>query len=197
MGFLSVLSYAQQLIASRVQPGDTVVDATVGTGADTLFLAKAAGKRGLVYGFDIQQEALVLARHRLATLEASGGLAEVSLLLHSHAEMKQSIPEQHHGSVAAIMFNLGYLPTEAADPAIITKTKSTIAALESAVYLLRPRGIITIVLYPGHPGGAEEAQAVSEWASSLPVSSGQSVVYRQLQRAASPYVIAFEKSKFI
>lgn len=192
MGFLSVLSYAHQLVAARVQPGDTTIDATVGTGADTLFLAKAAGRRGRVYGFDIQQEALQLARRRLDEDE-SPSLAEVSLLLQGHEQMRKAVPDKLHGKVAAVMFNLGYLPSEGADPSVITHTDSTLAALDTALYLLRPRGILTAVLYPGHAGGGEEAEAVLKWASALPVSSGQSIIYRQLQRAASPYVVAVDK----
>lgn len=192
MGFLSVLSYAHQLVAARVQPGDTAIDATVGTGADTLFLAKAAGKRGRVYGFDIQQEALHCARRRLEE-NASPSLAEVSLLLQGHEQMREAVPDMLHGKVAAVMFNLGYLPSEGADPTVITHTDSTLVALDAALQLLRPRGILTAVLYPGHTGGSEEAEAVLQWASALPVSSGQSIIYRQLQRAASPYVVAVEK----
>ncbi|AET59829.1 SAM-dependent methyltransferase [Paenibacillus terrae HPL-003] len=192
MGFLSVLSYAHQLVAARVQPGDTAIDATVGTGADTLFLAKAAGRRGRVYGFDIQQEALQLARRRLDEDE-SPSLAEVSLLLQGHEQMREAVPDKLHGKVAAVMFNLGYLPSEGADPSVITHTDSTLAALDAALYLLRPRGILTAVLYPGHAGGGEEAKAVLQWASTVPISSGQSIIYRQLQRAASPYVVAVEK----
>ncbi|QYK66317.1 class I SAM-dependent methyltransferase [Paenibacillus sp. S02] len=192
MGFLSVLSYAHQLVAARVQPGDTAIDATVGTGTDTLFLAKATGKRGRVYGFDIQQEALHCARRRLEE-NASPSLAEVSLLLQGHEQMREAVPDMLHGKVAAVMFNLGYLPSEGADPTVITHTDSTLVALDAALQLLRPRGILTAVLYPGHAGGSEEAEAVLQWASALPVSSGQSIIYRQLQRAASPYVVAVEK----
>ncbi|KAF6619321.1 SAM-dependent methyltransferase [Paenibacillus jamilae] len=192
MGFLSVLSYAHQLVAARVQPGDTAIDATVGTGADTLFLAKAAGKRGRVYGFDIQQAALDYARRRLEE-DSSSSLAEVSLLLQGHEQMREAVPDLLHGKVAAVMFNLGYLPSEGADLTVITHTDSTLVALEAALHLLRPRGILTAVLYPGHAGGREEAEAVLQWASALPVSSGQSIIYRQLQLDASPYVVAVEK----
>ncbi|WP_152381005.1 tRNA (mnm(5)s(2)U34)-methyltransferase [Paenibacillus brasilensis] len=192
MGFLSVLSYAHQLVAARVQPGDAAIDATVGTGADTLFLAKAAGKRGRVYGFDIQQEALQLARRRLGE-NVSSSIAEVSLLLQGHEQMRKAIPNELHGKVAAVMFNLGYLPSEGADSSVITHTDTTLAALEAALQLLRPRGILTSVLYPGHAGGNEEAEAVLQWASALPVSIGQSIIYRQLQRDTSPYLVAIEK----
>ncbi|AIQ45558.1 SAM-dependent methyltransferase [Paenibacillus sp. FSL R7-0273] len=197
MGFLSVLSFAHKLTAERLASGGLAVDATVGTGADTLFLAKCAGARGGVYGFDIQPAALTLAeeRLRLAREEAPAALAPVTLLARSHAAMVEAVPPQWHGRVSAVMFNLGYLPSGDADKTIITETGSTLAALAAALTLLRPGGIITAVLYPGHDGGDREAAAVEAWAAGLPQQLAQSIIYRQLQRAAAPYVIAVEKKK--
>lgn len=192
MGFLSVLSYAHKLVADRLQPGDVAIDATAGTGADTLFLAKACGRRGQVWAFDIQAEALRLTLERLDR-ESGNELAQVSLLQQSHAEMKEQLPSSIHGQIGAVMFNLGYLPVEEADQSLITLPESTIIALETAVSLLRPRGIATIVLYPGHPGGDQEAESVHTWAANLPSSIGQTILYRQIQRPHAPYLIAIEK----
>ncbi|MEK3707209.1 class I SAM-dependent methyltransferase [Paenibacillus sp. FSL R7-0198] len=193
MGFLSVLSCAHQWIASRLQPGDLAIDATVGTGADTLFLAQQVGRRGQVIGFDIQSEALTLAQARIRKQNDEAKLGSISMLQLSHARMAEAVPESWPGAVGAVMFNLGYLPSESADSSIITETDSTIAALEAALALLRPRGIITVVLYPGHNGGAQEAAAVLEWSSALPVEQAQVVMYRQLQRETSPFLIGIEK----
>ena len=193
MGFLSVLSCAHHWISSRLQPGELAIDATVGTGADTLFLAQQVGKRDQVIGFDIQSEALTLAQARIRKHSEGNKLGSISLLELSHARMAEAVPDAWVGKVGAIMFNLGYLPAEGADTSIITETMSTIAALEAALTLLRPRGIITIVLYPGHDGGAQEAGAVSRWASTLPVEQAQVVIYRQMQRETSPYLIGIEK----
>ncbi|MDQ0195095.1 class I SAM-dependent methyltransferase [Paenibacillus wynnii] len=197
MGFMSVLSFAHKLITERLAPGDRAIDATVGTGADTLFLAKALGPRGEVYGFDIQSAALDLARDRLqqAVVESSGGIAPVTLLLESHAAMAESVPPTWRGTVGAVMFNLGYLPSGEADKSIITQTDSSIAALEASLQLLRPGGIVTAVLYPGHEGGDLEAAAVESWAAEVPTYVAQSIIYCQLQRSSSPYVIALEKKK--
>jgi len=196
MGFMSVLSFAHKLIMERLAPGDRAIDATVGTGADTLFLARTVGPRGGVYGFDIQSAALTLAEERLQTAVNSGEvLPPVSLLLESHAAMAEAIPSDWHGTVGAVMFNLGYLPSPSADKAIITMTDSSIAALEAALRLLRPGGIITAVLYPGHEGGDQESAAILAWASEVSTQVAQSIVYRQLQRSTSPYVIALEKKK--
>ncbi|AIQ56835.1 tRNA (mnm(5)s(2)U34)-methyltransferase [Paenibacillus borealis] len=197
MGFMSVLSFAHKLTAERLAPGGRAIDATVGAGSDTLFLAKAAGPRGGVYGFDIQHAALALAgeRLRLAREEAPAALSPVTLLQRSHAAMAEAVPPEWSGTVSAVMFNLGYLPAGDADKTIITEPESTLAALEAALQLLRPGGIITAVLYPGHEGGGREAAAVEAWAAGLAQPDAQSIVYRQLQRDSAPYVVAVEKKK--
>ncbi|NGZ75935.1 class I SAM-dependent methyltransferase [Saccharibacillus alkalitolerans] len=193
MGFVSVLNFAQQLIQKRLQPGESAIDATVGTGADTLFLARTAGARGRVYGFDIQQEALDQARARLER-EREGGakLAAPELLLRSHAEMAEALPPELRGRVGAVMFNLGYLPG-AEDLSVMTAPASTLPALEAALSMLRPKGILTAVLYPGHAGGGAEALAVERWAGELPGAAARVILYRQPQRPEAPYLIAIEK----
>lgn len=192
MGFMSVLSFAHKLIMERVAhvSGAVVVDATAGTGADTLMLARAVGIKGKVFSFDIQQEALDHTAERLRK-HKDEALAQVIPVLSSHDLMKQHIPQELHGKLRAVMFNLGYLPT--GDHSIITQPSSTLPALDVSLSLLAPHGILTIMLYPGHEGGAAEAEMVQQWASSLPVSLAQCIVYRQLQREDAPYLIAVEK----
>lgn len=191
MGFLSVLSMAHKLVAERVTAGDTVIDATCGNGVDTQFLAELVGPRGTVYGFDVQEQALLRTRERLHPLEAAGRLPRLHLLLDSHASMKEHITEAEHGDIAAVMFNLGYLP--GADPHIITQAESSLTALQAAVSALRPGGILTAVLYPGHEGGGAEASAVEAWAAALAPSEGQALLYRMAQKPTAPYLIAVEK----
>ena len=41
-----------------IKNGAFVVDATCGNGGDTVFLASLVGENGLVFGFDIQKEAI-------------------------------------------------------------------------------------------------------------------------------------------
>ncbi|WP_411345686.1 class I SAM-dependent methyltransferase [Paenibacillus sp. WLX1005] len=192
MGFVSVLSFAHKLILERLEhvSSAAVVDATAGTGADTLMLARAVGAKGKVFSFDIQQEALDRTMERLDKY-SDEALAQVIPVLSSHDLMQQHIPQELHGKLRAIMFNLGYLPT--GDHSIITLPSSTLPALDVSLSLLAPRGILTIMLYPGHDGGAVEAEMVQQWASSLPVSLAQCIIYRQLQRQDAPYLIAIEK----
>lgn len=194
MGFLSVLSFAHKLAEGRLQSGGFAIDATAGTGADTLYLAKLAGPRGRVFAFDIQKEALELTHNRLSK-EPTERLAEVSLYQDSHSNMKDRIPAEYHGKISVIMFNLGYLPSDQADKHIITLTDSTLSALEASLDLLAPGGVVTIVLYPGHDGGGQEAAAVEAWASALPKRTAQAIVYRGIQRPNAPYLIALERKK--
>lgn len=152
---MSLLKLAHQTIQQTIQTGDTVIDATVGNGHDTLFLAEQVGRTGRVYGFDIQQTALDSAAQRLNNLE------QVKLILASHSDMKQHIPLEQHGKIKAVMFNLGYLPKS--DKSIITQSENTISALNAACELLALNGVITVLAYTGHQGGAEEADCVEHW----------------------------------
>ena len=65
----------------------------------------------------------------------------------------------------------------------------------TALELLRPGGLLLLVLYPGHEGGAEEAQALRDLASGLPPRQWQVTEYRTLNaRQAPPSVLAVEKA---
>ncbi|MCD9024119.1 tRNA (mnm(5)s(2)U34)-methyltransferase [Cohnella silvisoli] len=191
MGFLFVVSQAQKWVAEKVRPGDIVIDATAGNGSDTLFLARTAGTGGTVYAFDIQSEALEQTRNRLESEADGESLAPVTLVHDGHEVMKDRIASAHHGKIAAIMFNLGFLP--GGSQAVITQTPTTLAALDAALPLLRSGGILTVVVYPGHEGGQAEADAVLAWASEIEPSLAQTVVYRFPQKAAAPYLIALNK----
>ncbi|MFD2327886.1 class I SAM-dependent methyltransferase [Cohnella sp. GCM10020058] len=203
MGFLSVLTMAQRLVSERIAPDATVVDATAGGGVDTLFLARAVGPRGRVYAFDVQEEALARTKKRLLEAAASTGaggdrtLGEVVLMQAGHEEMAGRLPAEVHGRVGAVMFNLGYLPggpapADGAGP-VITKPDTTLAALDAALRLLTPGGIATIVVYPGHEGGQDEASAVGDWIAGLSDEAVQALLYRFPKRTGSPYLYALEK----
>ncbi len=148
------------LLRRSLQAGDWVVDATVGNGHDTLFLAQIVGPKGCVFGFDVQEEALRTAKKRLH------GLAQVTLFHNGHEHLSDRLPKSASDQLAAVMFNLGYLP--GGDKAIVTRTETTLSAVEQALSKLKDRGLVTLVLYPGHPGGADEAEAVRSFAANLP-----------------------------
>lgn len=60
-----VLPFARSLLQTAVKEGDYAVDATLGNGHDTCFLAEIVGDSGKVFGFDIQKEAIESSTTRL------------------------------------------------------------------------------------------------------------------------------------
>lgn len=177
---------AKKLVAEKLTLGQVAVDATAGNGHDTLFLAQLVGPQGHVYAFDVQQQAIDNCRERL---RAEGALQQVTLVLDSHANLAQYVPEP----IDVAMFNLGYLP--GADHLLITQPSSTLQALQAALELLAPGGLISLVLYPGHSGGDVEAGLVDAWAKDL--SSKDYTVIRQQfwnRKASAPYLIMIEKA---
>jgi hypothetical protein len=168
-----------------VRAGDVVVDATCGNGFDTLFLARLVGERGRVWAFDVQPEAIRSTEERL--LDA-GCLSWVKLVTAGHELLADHVREK----VRAAVFNLGFLP--GGTGGAVTGGETTRAALEQAAGLLLPGGIITVALYTGHPGGAEEAAMVERWAVNLPSRGFNSWQSRQLNRSQlAPSVIVVEK----
>jgi predicted methyltransferase len=190
---MSVLSFAQKLVADRVRAGDTVIDATVGNGVDTLFLANLVGDRGLVYGFDIQEDAIAKTAARLQEHGTYHVNRIVQLIHDGHEKMLNYVEQSQRGSVAAAMFNLGYLPGSD-HMHIITKAETTLVALHSALSLLRAGGVVTLVLYPGHDGGSDEALQVERSVSELSSQEFDVLCYRMLnRRGRPPYLLAIEK----
>ncbi len=149
-------AHVHDLVQNVLQPGDFAIDATMGNGHDTLFLAQQIGVLGKVYAFDIQPLAIQQTRE----LVNAAAIENVVLVEASHAKMQHFIPHELHGKIAAVMFNLGYLP--GGDKSIITQIDSTIVAIRTAVQLLKTGGIMTVLAYVGHPGGRAEAEAVRD-----------------------------------
>jgi len=162
MSSLSLVNQAHVALSIILNAGDIAIDATVGNGHDTLFLAEQVGAEGSVYGFDIQEAALDTAYRRL---QEAGLAGRVSLYHAGHEVMAVVLPVSVGGRVKAVMFNLGYLP--GGDKGRITGIATTVAALEQARSLLASGGAISVLAYTGHPGGREEADAVKGWAATL------------------------------
>ena len=176
---------AHYLIRPSIKPGDWTVDATAGNGHDTLFLAQCVGPSGRVFGFDIQETALA------ATTEHVRGHPQVTLLHDGHEHMNNYLPDEMRGKLAAVMFNLGYLP--GAEKHVTTRTETTLAALAQAIENIRVSGVVSIVVYPGHTGGAEEACAVEEYAASLPPAFAAGYHSRLNAPQSAPRLLLIER----
>ncbi|SMG63823.1 rRNA methylase [methanotrophic bacterial endosymbiont of Bathymodiolus sp.] len=182
----SLVTEAQKTILPYLSDQSISIDATMGNGHDTLFLAKHSLK---VYAFDIQENAINATRTRL---EKNNCIANVSLILAGHETMSQHInPEE---KADAILFNLGYLPH--ADTSIITQEKNTITALNYAINLLGAKGILSILAYPGHTGGSNEMQAVIHWYERLNSSDfAITIIHSMHEKTNSPRLFTLQKSQ--
>ncbi|MCR4885702.1 MAG: class I SAM-dependent methyltransferase [Clostridiales bacterium] len=150
---------AAEALERAVAPGDTVIDATMGNGHDTLFLCRLVGEAGRVYAFDVQSQAVENTRARLTE---NGMLDRAHLFCLGHEHMVEKAP----GPVAAAVFNLGWLP--GGDHGVTTRWETTKAAVESALALLRPLGVLVVCAYPGHPEGDRERKNLTALLSALP-----------------------------
>ncbi len=189
MNLSRILPFTKELLEKVVEPGGVVVDTTVGNGHDTVFLAELVGEEGQVYGFDIQKQAVENTLERLK----DNGLAErAQIMLKSHAEVKEVLPAEYHGKVEAAIFNLGYLP--GSDKEIITKPDSTLQAIEALLEILKPGGLIILVVYYGHEGGIEEKERLMQYLTELDQKRAHVLQYQFLnQKNNPPFLVAVEK----
>ncbi|MDO5298844.1 MAG: class I SAM-dependent methyltransferase [Clostridia bacterium] len=186
-----VLRNARHLAADYMRrvilPGDTVVDATMGNGKDTLFLAELVGESGHVYAFDVQAEAVERTGVRLTQ---AGMRGRTTLLLAGHETMAQHVGTPPR----AVMFNLGWLP--GAQHGVTTKTDTTLAAVDAAVRMVVPGGVVTVCIYPGHEEGNRELGALLAWAQALPVREFNVLHHRFLNAAAhTPQLLLIQKNE--
>ena len=182
-----ITDLARERVEEVLGNGDLAVDATAGKGQDTLFLARAVGPQGRVIAFDIQRQALEITG---ALLQENNLAHRVRLLCKGHETMAAHV----EGPAAAVMFNLGYLP--GGERSIVTRPHTTRLALAAALELLRPGGVVTLVLYSGHPQGAEEKKAVLNYCRNLEGARYGVLHCRVLnRRLAPPELLAVTKLK--
>ena len=143
------------ILRNHLHEGDQAIDATAGNGYDTLFLAEQVGTSGEVIAIDIQDRAITSTREKL---ESAGLIDRVRLVNDDHAAALGKLIEAKRGKIAAITFNLGYLP--GSDKSIQTQVESTEEALAGSVQLLTPGGYLCVTAYRGHSGGTAEAETV-------------------------------------
>lgn len=172
---------AHRCVASVLAPGDRAVDATAGNGHDTAFLAGRVGPTGRVLALDVQAPAVAATRTRL---EGEGLAERVALLQGGHEHLARLAPADWTGTVRGILFNLGYLP--GSDKALVTRPATTRRALEAALALLAPGGRLAAVAYPGHPGGAEEAAEVADWAEAKALAGFRCLADGRKRHGRSP-----------
>ncbi len=172
-GFNKTIFNRLDLIMEKaLKEKDIVIDATIGNGNDTLKLAKIVNK-GFVYGFDIQEEALINTEKLLT----SNNINNYKLFNISHEFIYETL--QHlKAKVSMVIFNLGYLPN--GDKTIMTNKITTIKAIEGSLKLLNKKGTILLIVYP-HKEGKEEAKEI--------IKKYKCNIYKNTDNTEAPYLI--------
>ena len=172
---------SHDFLAQVLDDESVAVDATMGNGNDTAFLAGLAKK---VYAFDVQEQALEKTRQRLSDLE----IENAELILDGHENLDRYVTEP----IRAAIFNLGYLPS--ADKSVITLPATTIEAMEKICARLEKGGRMAIMIYYGHEGGDIERDAVLDFVSQLPQKDYTATIYRTLNQVNQPpFLVMIEK----
>ncbi|WP_456266561.1 MULTISPECIES: class I SAM-dependent methyltransferase [unclassified Bacillus (in: firmicutes)] len=182
-----MLPFSKELLELACQKGDIVIDATMGNGHDTLYLADLVGTDGQVFAFDVQEEALQQTSKRLG-----GQYSYVHLIHDGHEKLADHLPKYAYGQIAGAVFNLGYLP--GGDKAVTTQAHTTIEAIKQLLEWLKPGGLIVLVIYHGHPEGKREKEVLLDYCRSLPHEEVQVLSYQYMNiQNDPPFVVAIEK----
>ncbi len=154
------------------------LDGTCGKGNDTKFLSSL----GYVYSFDIQINAIKVAKELKLT--------NVSYIMDCHSKIGNYINENIDGAI----FNLGYLP--GGDKKITTKKETTLLAIKCVLELLKVRGLLCVIIYPGHENGKEEEIVLLNYLKELNQKEFNIVIINFINRINnSPYPIIIERLK--
>lgn len=178
-----ITDITHDILINYIQKESIVADFTMGQGYDTCFLAKHVKK---VYAFDIQEEALVCTREKLKE-----NASKVQLILDGHEHLDNYIKEK----IDAGIFNFGYFPL--ANHQITTLLETSKIAVEKALHQLNKKGVLLLVLYPGHEEGREESIYFEEYCKELPSKYYATMKLQLVNKKDAPYIIVIEKLKSI
>lgn len=182
---VDLLELQKQFVLAHLKKGDTAVDFTMGNGGDTIFLSHAVGEQGKVYAFDLQAEALVSTKNNLVAADAP---ENYTLICASHHRVREFISEPFQAG----MFNLGYLPG-GPQKGVTTKRETTLPAVEAALELLAPGGVLLVAVYPGHKEGEAEGEALEAYFATLNRYAYCASKFRILNSPTAPYFFVIEK----
>jgi ribosomal protein L11 methylase PrmA len=167
-----------------LKAGDTVIDATVGNGRDTLAIAKMLQGQGTIIGYDIQPQALENAKNLFEKELNQEHLRCITLKKQSHETFDEA-------NVKLIVYNLGYLP--GGDKNLTTKVESTLTSLKNACLAINQSGMISVTCYPGHEEGEKEERAVLEWTKTLCPKSWCITVFSWANRQKAPSLVLIRR----
>ena len=183
MPLLQSVELAHIMLQEHLNSVSYVIDATCGNGHDSAFIASLLDRNGKLFCFDIQEQAIRNTQQQL-----ENATCKTYLYQQSHAELLTTLPT-YYKQIDAIIFNLGFLPQ--ADQTITTQVDSTLDAIQQAEKLLRRKGLLLIVSYPGHHEGKEEDEALQQYLNNT--TAYYIVKYQNLQNNKAPILYALQK----
>lgn len=148
----TIIKLAHMLISDSIDENSVVIDATLGNGHDTNFIAPLVKK---VYGFDVLEQAITNSKERNEMYN------NIEYILDSHANFDKYINDQ----VDLIIYNLGYLP--GFDKDYTTTSESTMTSIKKGLDLLKKGSSMIITIYIGHDNGKVESSDIESYVKDL------------------------------
>lgn len=148
----TMVELSHQILLSQINKSSILVDATLGNGYDSLFLAPLVKE---IHAFDIQKEAIDASKVLLKDY------SNIKYYLKSHVYITDMIPDYN-----GVLFNLGYLPKS--DKKIKTHYETTLLAIDKLNQ--NQKGFILVVAYPGHDEGLMEYVALQSYLDKKEIS---------------------------
>lgn len=175
VGDISEISH--YIIDEFLEHKKIAVDATLGNGHDTDFLAENFEK---VYAFDIQK--CVCDNYK------KKNISNVQIINDSHDKLLEYIKE----NVDCIIYNLGFLP--GGDKHITTMHESSLESIKEGLALLSSGGFMSIAIYRGHDEGKLEEGSILDYVKSLDKSKYGVMYHSFFNRSSdSPVLVIIEK----
>lgn len=154
----AITTIAHWYLRNLLPKNARVVDATCGNGHDSALLAELIIPDGFMLAIDIQPEAIRATSERLSTLGVPRNCWACTLA--DHRDLPSILPAPLHSGLDAVVFNLGYLPRGSKT---VTTARSSLAAIQQTLPLLKANGFLAITTYPGFEEGLEEHAAIKAW----------------------------------
>jgi SAM-dependent methyltransferase len=189
MALYRPLPFVTHILEKHIHRQARVIDATVGNGNDAATITRLLSHSGKFFGFDIQHEAIEQTTRRLATQHVQ---CTIDLFQQSHSTMLP-ILEQYIEKIDCVIFNLGYLPH--ADHHVTTIIQTTYTAILQALTLLKHKGLLIIVTYPGHDNGLIEHEQLRKLFTQANAANYFITTYRAVNNKRNPpHVFLIEKN---
>src|SRR5690606_32495713 len=103
MNLENILTFVRTSLQKSVQKGDVAIDATVGNGHDTKFLAELIVENEHVYSFDIHEDEIMAT---VPLLTPHSLLNRVPLFHTGHENPLDINPEEDYFKISGVNFNL-------------------------------------------------------------------------------------------